>query len=728
MPTRLWGDSFDRANGPVGTADSGQTYISGTLGTWSISGSQLLSTASVVGERIGGNLGAGVYDYYLSFTANKGTNGFPYTYVRWTDENNYLLAYRYYGVVYYFAVVGGIQTYNSASNLIQNDPTEWSFQVISSSFNGYTNGNLMFSYNITSSILMSGSQFYLGNYSLTSTSFDNLIVLTAPIARPATWIVSPSGSPVGDGTLAAPQQWQRVTQWPGIVAAGDHVQLRSGDYGNTADRYRVNWSTYGTASNPVIFERYAPDFVNLPPNRWPHIHHQTNLPNGGIGFLDIYDIDFAGNDPTRYTGYDVGDSNNTTISFSNQQDGVRVINCLFHDWASDGMDLWTGSGSGYWGCYNWYNGWVDQVNGLCSGHGTYTQNFGPGFHNFIDNIYWCNYNYGIQAYGSSAARVKYYNIKGNTIFYSGIPGTSTTGGQSRGSLLAGGFGSTTVLDVFVDSNVFYEVVEGEMQMGYTGIFSNTSSFISNNYCVSEGAGIFSVSYFVSASVYGNTFIQTARPYINYYGWQYPGIFSVGWNQWQYYPTGSWNNNTYIMPSTASFMSELTDTGSYYCSGSPTSQLQQWNNRHGQDVNSTLRVGTPSGVYISVRPSQIRPTAINVPRAHITVVNWTRETIVYADVSNCLSPGDIWQLWHVFNWVQGNPYDQTGIYDGKPIPIILTKVNPPPIVANGISQSFYDPIYGPPPGRPGVYVLVKTGVASRPPQLSALHNPQGIWYI
>jgi hypothetical protein len=156
----IWVDNFNRPDGPVGLATSGQAYYSSSIGTWSISGSQLV-TSGTTPEAIGGDLGTPNIMFSIS-TYDPGTE-LEYRF-RYTDANNYMSMYLYYSSIFVRAIVGGAVVYNasvSPINTIWGLTAQHKFIAFGNRVEFYTAGTLVYTYFITDPILLTGTKFYL---------------------------------------------------------------------------------------------------------------------------------------------------------------------------------------------------------------------------------------------------------------------------------------------------------------------------------------------------------------------------------------------------------------------------------------------------------------------------------------------------------------------------------------------------------------------------------------
>jgi cysteine-rich repeat protein len=292
-----------------------------------------------------------------------------------------------------------------------------------------------------------------------------LIALAAlaptPIARATEYHVTPSGTPSGDGSLAAP--WDLATAlWASdVVVPGDTVWLHGGVYHGTFESRLA-----GTADAPVIV-RQAPgeravieggcsgrpillvdgpyawywgfELVNADPHRVTHDRGSFPPIPRGIAV---------------YTREDPGDAV-----------GAKFIDLVIHDTA-EGMGMWKeAENSEAYGNLIYYNGWEAPDRG--HGHGIYAQNLNPTMR-IVDNVVLDQFSHGIHAYGSEVAFLDNLHVEGNISFNNG---RLSTGGSQRNILVGGE--SVAENPVIVDNVTYYPFgTHGEDNFGYSTGASN----------------------------------------------------------------------------------------------------------------------------------------------------------------------------------------------------------------------------------------------------------------
>jgi hypothetical protein len=143
----------------------------------------------------------------------------------------------------------------------------------------------------------------------------------------------------------------------------------------------------------------------------------------------------------------------------------------------------------------YFNGWTAPDRG--HGHGVYTQNQGPGFKKFFNNILFQGFAFNIQAYGD-AAYLDNFDMEGNTLFLPG--GLLSTPGED---LLLGGI-QHVAQNPIVTNNYLYMTASSsaDFQLGYAfGVGTNNGIVLNNQ---------INVSTFVAPTnltMTGNTFLQ-----------------------------------------------------------------------------------------------------------------------------------------------------------------------------------------------------------------------------
>lgn len=265
------------------------------------------------------------------------------------------------------------------------------------------------------------------------------------------FVVSPSGTQAGTGTVTKPWNLQMALNQPSAVRAGDTLMLRGGLYTGTFVS-RLN----GTSSNPIVVRAY--------PNEWPTI-------DGGSINNDILVVEGT---YTWFCGFEIVSSDPRKISTQNsdwptdvlQNTGVAIaqnpgcgtgckfINLVVHD-ARQGFSLWKDAQDlEVYGCLIYYNGWRPP-NKPGAGHGIYTQNQ-SGTKYITENIVWANFSHGIHAYGTSDAPLNNYQIVGNVV---------SMHSNERNILLGGG---SPVVNPIVRENFVYDTYSAvSLDLGYT---------------------------------------------------------------------------------------------------------------------------------------------------------------------------------------------------------------------------------------------------------------------
>ncbi|OHA40565.1 MAG: hypothetical protein A3G59_00690 [Candidatus Taylorbacteria bacterium RIFCSPLOWO2_12_FULL_47_20] len=358
-----------------------------------------------------------------------------------------------------------------------------------------------------------------GNSAVTAT-FSQRIVNPPVAGTGASWYVSPNGSVSNSGSIGSPWGLQfALSGAQGRIAPGDTVYLRGGTYNG-----RFNSTLSGTVDHPIKVENY--------PGEYPVLDGRVNT-TGEDETLEVLGsyVWFMG---FEVTNTDPNEMRNIRNGASSRGAGVRTgavkgnkfINLVVHDhvW---GFSLFSASSDlEVYGNIIYNNGiTVDSKE-----HGIYTQNeFGAKV--YTDNIIFGSFSeYGMHAYGSSAAFLNNFTMDGNVLiqdkflFGGGKPSRDSvvknnfiyyTGEEG---MRVGGVGGS--VNVSVQNNIVYGAsvfgapatgleVTGNKFYGSVGGIS-TSQYPNNTYAPSGGSG---VEIFVRPNAY-----EQGRGNVVIYNW------------------------------------------------------------------------------------------------------------------------------------------------------------------------------------------------------------------
>src|SRR6185312_9465418 len=79
----------------------------------------------------------------------------------------------------------------------------------------------------------------------------------------ASWYVSPTGTPSGDGSMASPWDIDTALHGPPQVKPGDTIWIRGGKYGGGQSDSVIQSSLVGTETNPILVRAYPAERVTI---------------------------------------------------------------------------------------------------------------------------------------------------------------------------------------------------------------------------------------------------------------------------------------------------------------------------------------------------------------------------------------------------------------------------------------------------------------------------------
>lgn len=257
------------------------------------------------------------------------------------------------------------------------------------------------------------------------------------------YYVSTSGTASGDGSLARPWDLATAMAHPSVVVPGDTIWILGGTYSG-----RVTSHLSGTAAAPISVRAFPGDDVKLDLNRGQRALAKLMTIAGQYTHYQGFEI--FSSDPSSRTTVHAGswpadiDRGNINVF----GDHVKLINLRIHD-LNKGLGFWSRADGGeVYGSLIYCNGWSgpDREHG----HGIYSQN--EGFTRlFADNIVFNQFRNGIKIYGSDAASLKNFRLRGNVAFNNG--GGKGEGFSGAFQILIGG--GTLVENVRVEQNFTY---------------------------------------------------------------------------------------------------------------------------------------------------------------------------------------------------------------------------------------------------------------------------------
>ncbi len=452
-----------------------------------------------------------------------------------------------------------------------------------------------------------------------------LLLLCQGAARAAnTWHVSPTGTPAGTGSSGSPFDLQTAFNKVGVIIPGDTVLLHDGIYTHlpqnsipgSQEGYIFQVTVSGNSSAQITFKSAPGEWARVDGGAYGGVaysYHACARPtitvgnsgNPNIGnYITFQDIEFySSSTEGRLSGDD--SSFPTSITRSDGPNdfgtGVRFINCIIHD-CSNGVSAWRQSQlNEFYGNVIYNNGWQGTPNK--HGHNFYTQHSvaASGLATIKRNISMGPYDWGIQAYGSSATEISHYRISenvfiGNQIAHGGILVGTRSGGLADRLIdnqVLGNYGygadlafyyaqnNDSYRDLLGANNYFYKCF-WELSSWKSGIFTN-------NWIISPALNKI-------VDIYPNTPVPTIVP----------------WNM---------NRNIYVVQGLGIQV--------FGVETEAPRTFAQWQTRTGYDANSIASSALPAGTNYGIVQGNIYDTN----RAHVAEYNWTLSNFIALDVSS-----------------------------------------------------------------------------------------------
>jgi len=319
------------------------------------------------------------------------------------------------------------------------------------------------------------------------------IVAATGIAPARDFVVSPRGTPGGDGSNDRPWDLRTALNHPKTVTPGDAIRLLGGTYrGAFTSRLK------GTPDAPIT--------VRQAPGQRATIDCRSDDPHQRVDFVvegahtRYWGFEITSSDPDRWAdakGSHPPEGNRGGVTCHGSH--IAFINLVVHD-GSCGFGWWSSAEGGeIYGCLIYNNGWDAPDRG--HGHAIYAQNSG-GTKRIVDNILFNQFSYGIHVYGSSRASLNDFHIEGNASFNNGAAKSPT--GLTPGILVGGGSPSERIV---VTGNLTYSTAcrATALMLGYGA--DNRDAIVTGNYFV----GPSTLRKWQRLRVTGNTFIAPANP-------------------------------------------------------------------------------------------------------------------------------------------------------------------------------------------------------------------------
>jgi hypothetical protein len=434
------------------------------------------------------------------------------------------------------------------------------------------------------------------------------------------WHVTTNGTPQGNGTISAPWDLQTALNQPDSVKGGDIIWLHQGTYIGVFENNLV-----GLPEKPIIVRAALDEEVIL---NGDYIEAEAVLTFLGA-YTWIADITIECPQNSRYENSVNGKDGVYFLGNNN-----KLINCIIRNNGGNGVGFWsTATNSEIYGCIIYNNGYIGSDRG--HGHGIYTQNL-VGTKRIADNILFNSFGIGIQMY-TEQGNIQGYEIEGNTIFNSGLPGAS----QMERNIICGGL--QPIDRVTIKGNCLYFTpnypAKAGVQFGYSADNLN-ASFIDNYmtdgtfYIISKWKNIIATGNMIAAHSSDITLVASTN------------LADVS--------TLTMNNNKYYNGRFATNYPNLLD-------------FTDWKSQSYQDAVSQWHSGLPTKTEVFVRPNRYVKG-----RAYITAYNWSNVSSISVNGASILSAGDKYEVYDVSNLAAGAI--SQGTYSGGSISIPINQQN------------------------------------------------------
>lgn len=427
-------------------------------------------------------------------------------------------------------------------------------------------------------------------------------------AGPRTVVVTPAGSPSGDGSDARPLSLAAALSARSGLRGGDTVLLRGGKYqGCFVSDLR------GAPGAPVIVRQASGERAVIDGRGCPN---STLTVKGSDVWLMGFEVtnsmtarrtSTAGSHPADYVRA-------TGVAVYGPR--TKLINLYVHD-NGNGIGLWTQAiDAEIYGCVVAHNGWRGPDRG--HGHGIYTQN-DTGTKLITDSMSLANYGAGFHAYGE-AGKVAGYAVDGLVAADNGAPAGSSPTDPLRVPNFFVGSRTNGADRISLTNSQFFQpagAAGGGVQLGWTETPNGSVTATGN--VIAGGAEGMQLLQWSRATVTGNTVHATASRFNS--SFSFLGRLRSG------APASTqWNNNRYF-DQTGRGGPPFAFNNARSASGAARLSLDEWRRATGADKASTYTAGRPTGAW-----TQVRPNRYEAGRANVAVFNWDDRPTVNLDLS------------------------------------------------------------------------------------------------
>jgi hypothetical protein len=436
------------------------------------------------------------------------------------------------------------------------------------------------------------------------------VSVTSPSPIRAGYYVSPGGSSANSGSYDRPWSLSYA-----LAGAGGRIQ--AGDTVWLRDGLYPGFfrtAIRGSSSRPIVFRQFPGERSTI---------------DGGLR-VDGPDVVFWGFEIMQSTPL----ANGIMPTLETWGARSKFINLVIHDAAQQGITFWDGADDAeVYGCIVYNSGTHENKD-----HGAYVHN-SSGTKTLADNVFFNNLAYGIHVYaGPNDATQKNVHVIGNVVFNNG---TISNVVPEKANILVGaevpGEGHRVI-----DNMLWLSGTSGRnLTIGYTA--SNRDVEVRGNTVWGGATGLHVTQW--SSAIVANNRVGGTRDMVDL------ASTSLSGQQWlgnQYYRSPDANAWRY---------------------GGTQRTLTNWQLATGLGVGDVATVTLPTAPQVFVRPNKYE-----AGRALVVVYNWTKQSVVSADLSGVLVPGDRYEVRNV-QAPFGAPV-ASGIYGGS-ILLPMTGVAPPP---------------------------------------------------
>jgi len=501
-----------------------------------------------------------------------------------------------------------------------------------------------------------------------------------------TYHVSPSGNAANPGTASQP--WtlaHAATGAGGTLTSGDVVIIGGGAYQlGTAPGYTL---TVTSACAGVTFRGVAFLPWQMPVLRGNLIVQAAN--SVWRDFRQTWDYDTART--TAQPGSSPTDIPRVVATFDPQAANVQAINVIAHDLGGGFNAFSLSPGFQAHECIAYNNGWNGPDRG--HGHGFYMQSTAtpnlPADRKTVRGLVsFCNYGSNGKLGGSDAvSNLIGFRYDGCSFFDPGVPVRAQH--QPEPNFICDGASTRKGHIEMLNSSLW---MRDGGYYDYNAADAPLSLWMGDN---NEGAnpltiddvriqGRVRVGNWASATVTDNSVTagDDALPW------------ALGRALVQLSPTPSpytkftWDRNRYAHNGDARIMLPV----------STMQNLASWRTTTGYDATGTHTVGEFTGVE-----TQFVTSAVDPNRATVTVWNYDGAATIPLNVAPLLRPGDMYELYHVYDWVTTGTPTLSATYAGGTLSVPMSSKTPPTPQGGSALPAL--------PNTFGVFVLLRTFTAT-----------------